>query len=292
MKKYPIYAIRNFNRNFHQSDLYVNTFQNHFLEHAFIEEPHRHNFYLLVLFTKGTGVHTIDFDTFKINPGSLFVIQPGQIHNWSLSSDIEGYIIFYSAEIYNLYFGNKKIEDYPFYQSAKNKPETKLNQAELVEILPYFKLMMEENQKNNDQKADKLLNLLDIIHIEIARKYLFENNHEAHSYNYKINDFERLLEQNYKSQKSPSFYASKMNITLKHLNRICKNVLNETATEIITKRIILEVKRMLISKQRAVSEIADELGYINYAYFSKLFKKQTGMTPSEFRNNLNPGEIP
>jgi AraC family transcriptional activator of pobA len=289
LKKYPIYEIQNFNCNSHKSDLYVNTFGNHLKEHSFIEEPHRHNFYLLVLFTKGTGIHDIDFDTFEINPGSLFVIQPGQIHNWKLSADIEGYIVFCSPEIYNLYFGNKKIEDYPFYQSAKNKPEIKLNETETIEIQRYFNLMILENEGNNEKKVDKLLNLLDIIHIEITRKYLLANNHAVRSYNHKINEFEKFLEQNYKSQKSPSFYASKMNITLKHLNRICREILDETATEIITKRVILEAKRMLIQKNKAISEIADELGYINYPYFTKLFKKQTGVTPTEFRNGLKSG---
>ncbi|MET0759372.1 MAG: AraC family transcriptional regulator [Flavobacterium sp.] len=286
MKKNPVYEIQHFKHHSHQNELYVNTFKNHLTAHSFIEDPHRHNFYVLVLFTKGTGVHEIDFDTFEINAGSLFIIQPGQIHNWKLSADIEGYIIFYSQVIYNLYFGSKKIEEYPFYQSVKNKPEIQLNEIELYKIRPYFDLMIDENQSNNLKKEDKLLNLLDIIHIEISRKYLSENDHAIHTYNYKISQFEKLLEQHFKSEKSPSFYASKMNITLKHLNRICKNLLNETATEMITKRIILEAKRMLIDKNKTVSETADELGYINYSYFSKLFKKYSGLTPTDFRNNL------
>lgn len=286
MKKNPVYEIQHFKPHSHQNELYVNTFKNHLTAHSFIEEPHRHNFYVLVLFTKGTGIHEIDFDTFEINPGSLFIIQPGQIHNWELSTDIEGYIIFYSQEIYNLYFGNKKIEDYPFYQSVKTKPEIHLNKMELHKIKPYFDFMIDENQHNAAKKEDKLLNLLDIIHIEISRKYLSENNHAIHIYNSKINQFEKLLDQHFKSEKSPSFYASKMSITLKHLNRICKNILNETATQMITKRIILEAKRMLIDKNKTVSEIADELGYINYSYFAKLFKKHSGLTPTEFRSNL------
>lgn len=286
MKKYPIYEIENFECNSPKNELYVNTFGNHLKAHSFIEEPHRHNFYLLVLFTKGSGIHSIDFDTFTISPGSVFVIQPGQIHNWELSADIEGYIVFYSAAIYNLYFGNKKIEDYPFYNASTNKPELKLTEAETIEMQMYFDLMIREYEFASQHKKEKILNLLDIIHIEITRKYLLENNHNVHSYNHKINEFGKFLEQKYKTEKSPSFYASQMNITLKHLNRICKETINETATEIITKRVILEAKRLLINKSKSVSEIADELGYANYPYFTKLFRKQTGVTPSEFRRGL------
>jgi AraC-like DNA-binding protein len=287
LKKNPVYSIENFKASISLRDLYVNTFKKHLETHSFIEKPHRHNFYLLVLFTKGSGTHEIDFAQFNIKPGSLFVLQPGQIHHWHLSSDIEGYIVFYSQEIYNLYFGQKKIEDYPFYQSVMNQPEIIFEASELEQIQPYFDLMLVENQKQFSKKEDKLLNLLDCIHIEISRKYLSGTNHIAHSYNYKIHLFEQFLEQFFKTEKSPSFYASKMNITLKHLNRICKDILNQTVTELISNRVILEAKRLLINPKLSVNQVADALGFDNYSYFTKLFKKQTGITPSEFRKNLN-----
>lgn len=259
----------------------MNTFKNHLKEHSFIEKPHRHNFYLLVLFTNGSGIHEVDFDKYAIKSGSLFVLQPGQMHNWSLSDDIEGYIVFYSQEIYNLHFGNKKIEDYPFYQSVRNNPEIIFEKKELDSILPYFELMIKDKEN-----ASILVNLLDCIHIEIAKKYVVENSHTIHSYNHKIQQFESILEQFYKIEKSPSFYAFKMNITLKHLNRICKDILNKTVTELITSRVILEIKRLLINPKKSINQIADEMGFENYSYFTKLFKKHTSFTPSEFRTSL------
>jgi AraC family transcriptional activator of pobA len=280
LKNNPVYTIQNFNTPVKKNDLYVNTFKNHLKEHSFIEKQHRHDFYLLVLFTNGNGIHEIDFDEYEIKSGSLFVLQPGQIHNWSLSEDIEGYIVFYSQEIYNLQFGNRKVEDYPFYQSVRNNPEIVFEQSELDSVLPYFELMT----KNQD--ASLLLNLLDCIHIEVSKKYIAENNHAIHSYNHKMQQFELILEQYFKTEKSPSFYASKMNITLKHLNRICKDTLNKTVTALITNRVILESKRLLINPKKSINQVADELGFENYSYFTKLFKKQTGITPSEFRSSL------
>nr|WP_255672621.1 AraC family transcriptional regulator [Flavobacterium sp. EDS] len=129
-----------------------------------------------------------------------------------------------------------------------------------------------------------MLNLLDSIHIEIARKYNDSEIHEVHSYNVKIKKFEALLELHYKTNKSPSFYAQQLYITLKHLNRICNDILKKTATEVITDRVVLEIKRMLIDKQLAVNEIAEEVGYDDYSYFSRVFKKYTNMSPTEFRN--------
>ena len=286
MERDEVYEIKKFKRNFFHHNLYVNTFQNHLKEHRFIESLHRHDFYVLVLFTNGTGLHKIDFDTFDITKGSLFLMQPGQIHLWELSSDIDGYIVFFSKEIYNLHFREKKIEEYLFFQSSKNKPELVLNIDEMKQIQPYFELMVNENQEDQLQKKDKMLNLLDCILIEILRIYNIESNHLTSTYNHKLKEFEILLEEYYKIEKSPSFYADKMSITLKHLNRISKNILNITITELITRRVILESKRIMVDKNKNIAQIADELGYSNYSYFSKLFKKNVGITPTEFVNQL------
>lgn len=285
MSKYPIYSIQRFNCNEVNSDFYINTFKNHLVDHSFVEEPHRHNSYVLVLFTKGYGTHDIDFDTFGIQPGSMFFMQPGQIHHWDLSDDIDGFVIFYSQEMYNLYFRQKAIEAYPFYSSLGNSPEMIFDAKELKAVEFYFYKMLEEYQGNKIMKQDKIMNLLDSIHIEIARKHNDVYALETHSYNVKIKDFDVLLEKYFWTEKAPSFYASQLHITLKHLNRICNEILKKTTTQVITDRIILEAKRMLMDKKRTVNEIATGLGFDDYSYFVRLFKKHTAMTPTAFRGS-------
>ena len=283
MKKYPVYSIQNFDCNSVHSDLYVNTFKKHLLSHSFIEKPHRHDFYVLVIFTAGTGSHVIDFDYFTIQSGSVFILQPGQMHHWSLSEEIEGYIVFFSKEIYNLYFGQKDIDDYPFYSKVNSSPEIVLYKDEIKVVVPFLDTLIAESSQKQLLQRDKIINLLDIIHIELARKYIDKLKDGSHSYNLKLNRFGLLLEQKYKTEKAPFYYAGQLHITLKHLNRITKEVLNKTTTEVITDRVILEAKRMLMEKQFSVNEIATTLGYEDYSYFSRLFKKNTGMTATDFR---------
>ncbi|UOX33993.1 AraC family transcriptional regulator [Flavobacterium sediminilitoris] len=287
MKQYPVYEIENFEQNIFYNNLYVNSFTEHLKKHHFIEKLHRHNFYLLVLFTNGTGKHTIDFDTFDITKGSLFLMQPGQIHSWKLSPDIDGYIVFYSKEIFNLHFKEKRIEHYPFFQSFKNNPEILLSDSEIGHLQPYFDLMIDESKNNKQYKRDKLLNLLDVIHIEITRIYSSETNQEKPIYNYKLKQFDELLEKYFKTEKSPSFYADKMAITLKHLNRIVKATVNKTVTELITQRVILESKRLMVERKLTINQIADELGFSSPNYFTKLFKKHEGIKPKEFIKQMS-----
>lgn len=286
MKPYPVYEIENFEKNIFYNNLYVNSFKQHLKKHHFIEKLHRHNFYVLVLFTNGTGMHTIDFDTFGIAKGSMFLMQPGQIHSWQLSSNIEGFIVFCSKEIFNLHFESKRIEQYPFFQSFKNNPEIFLSEKDMRKITPYFMMMIEECNSKKSYRKDKLLNLLDIILIDISRIYSAEKNQEKPVYNYKLKQFDLLLEDYYKTEKGPSFYADKMAITLKHLNRITKTILNKTVTQLITQRVILESKRLLVERNLSLIEIADELGFSSANYFVKLFKKQEGITSKEFLKQI------
>lgn len=283
MVKYPVYDVQSFRCGAIHEDFYVNTFRSHLENHAFVEEPHRHNSHLLLFFTKGSGTHEVDFDVYQIQPGSLFVLQPGQLHRWNLSKDIDGFVVIYSAEMYNLYFGQKKISDFPFYASAHTKPEILLDTTEVQSIMPYFNFLLRENENTGRFRSDKMFNLLDCIHIEIARKYPVGDAHQTFAYNAKIAVFQSLLEQHFRAEKWPSFYAEKLHITLKHLNRICNEILGKTATEVIAERVILEIKRMLADKQLPVNEIANDLGYQDYSYFSRFFKKQTGISPTDFR---------
>lgn len=286
MEKLPIYQINKFYCESSENDLYVNDFKSHLVNNSFIENTHSHNFYLLVLFTQGNGIHIIDFDRFEIKVGCLYFLKPGQVHSWQLSEDIDGYIAFYSQEVYNLYFGKKKLEEYSFYRTLMNTPELVLTELQILEFKQYFDILIYENRDNKLRKSDKLLNVLDIIHIEIDRIYNSIDNHSIHSYNFKINELKHLINSHYKEEKSPSYYANKMNISLKHLNRICKNVLNITLTEFIYRKIILESKRLLSIKEVTISEVANEFGFDNYSYFTKVFKKYTGTTPQNFKKNI------
>lgn len=285
MKKLPVYQISKFNCEANENDLYVNDFKTHLKKNDFIEHTHSHNFYLLVFFTKGSGLHVVDFTPYEIKPGTVYLLKPGQVHSWQLSDDIDGYIIFYSREIYNLYFGKKKIEDYPFFNTPENAPEIVLNSFQINKITTYFNLLSEESRQNGLMKSDKLLNLIDLIHLELSGIYMTAGNHEMHPYHLKIKILENLITEHYKQYKLPSFYAGKMNISLKHLNRICKQVLNTTATDFIYGKILLESKRLLAIPEKTISETANELGFENHAYFTLVFKKYSGMTPQQFKKS-------
>jgi AraC-like DNA-binding protein len=75
-------------------------------------------------------------------------------------------------------------------------------------------------------------------------------------------------------------------MTSRNLNLICHNILQQSVSEIIETRKLIEAKNLLISTDKAISEISYELGYNEKSYFANVFRKKSGQTPSEFREEM------
>ncbi|GEN70207.1 AraC family transcriptional regulator [Chryseobacterium lathyri] len=269
------------------SDFYVNTMKEHLVVgHRHIEKPHRHDFYAAVLFTRGQGVHEIDFQKYDVSEGSLFFLSPGQIHSWELSEDIDGYIFFCSQEFYEMHYVNQKLRNFPFFGSVSFPRKLQLDADELIKNKILFQELGREHQSQNLMKEGLILSLMSHIFINSARLFSKEidslSSSASLSYFKHYQDFENLIEQYFTTQKSISHYASLLGISPKHLNRIAQTVVQKTATDVITERVVLEAKRMLMYLDESLVEIAFRLGYEEYSYFVRVFRKSSGMTPTQF----------
>lgn len=78
-------------------------------------------------------------------------------------------------------------------------------------------------------------------------------------------------------------YAGELNITTVHLNRICKKLVNKSALDIVNENLIMECKKYLLNTAYTISQISYLFNFEDPAYFTKVFKRMTGVTPKEFR---------
>ncbi|GAB5527681.1 MAG: helix-turn-helix transcriptional regulator [Roseivirga sp.] len=267
--------------------VYVNRLKGHLTEHHNkISIPHRHDFYLVVFFTSGYGTHEIDFVHHEVKPGCCYALNPGQIHHWQLSEEADGFVFFHSADFSqtaNLAGGGFRPETFSFFYSRQNSSEIRLDVAQQSLVKPWFEVLIAESKGNASRKLSKQHALITLIYIELQRAYdpvgvkVSEN-----GYGSLLRNFELMVDRYFKEIKSPAQYAELLHITPKHLNRVSNEILGKTATQVITDRVILEAKRLLASRAYSVSQIADELGYEDYSYFSRLFKKHQGVSPREF----------
>lgn len=283
----PILHIEQFGHQLTTNDFYSNNFEEHYKKNGdIIYRPHSHDFFLCVLFTKGSGVHEIDFDTYPITPGSVFFLKPGQTHHWQFDTIPKGYIFFHTQEFYELCFLNSNLSRFPFFFTHENPPTVTLNSEELQKIAPLFESIYLEYTRGGLYKYEKLNSLVNLAYIDLTRHYTDRNPNKAvvsKTYIKILEKLQDILEDYFKTEKSPAFYADKLNITTKHLNRVTKSILNKTCSTVIRERVILEAKRLLVHSNSPLSSIGSQLGYAEYPYFSKIFKMSTGQTPFEFR---------
>ena len=142
-------------------------------------------------------------------------------------------------------------------------------------------------QENPDLSVVRhLLNALFIMIESERNKIQTSENGLTITQNTTLQNFLKILEENYKRPEGVDFYAEKLFMSARNLNLICKNILQQTVTEIIETRKLIEAKNQLTHSDKNISEIAFDLGYNEKAYFTNVFKKRTGQTPSEFREEM------
>jgi len=286
MNKLPVLNINQFKIEKGKEDLYASILSEHLLIHdSAINKPHKHDFYLTVLFTEGAGVHEIDFKTYPVNEGALFLIKPGQTHYWKFTEKAEGYIFFHSKSFYDFHFPNKQIDNYPFFYSRFNASALYLNKINVASFVTLFIKISEENTGNKLFSIQKMSLLIDSLYIDASRLFIAVTDVKIEINKKRVthfNELERLIDANYLVEKRPDFYAKQINVSIKHLNKIVNATVGKSTSELVQERIILEAKRLLVYGKLTSQEIAFSLGYDDPSYFSRIFKKKCGVSPSEF----------
>lgn len=278
----PVYRILDFHQKNPSNHFYANDLHIHLKEHQFTNDPHKHDFYLTVLFTKGSGTHEVDFVKYKVKPGALFTLKPGQMHSWSLSANTRGYVFFHSKNFYEERYTNEKLNNYPFFASFGNTSLIELDHVTLNHVGALMSQIVTEYKGLKIKADQKIHSLVSLVYVELIRKYSPKQIALNQTYLMQVQKFEDLIEQYYRELKLPKEYAAKLHISEKHLNRITRTLLNKTSTQLIGERIILEAKRSLFNSKLNITEISDELGFSDTSYFIRFFKKHVGETPLAF----------
>jgi AraC-like DNA-binding protein len=162
-------------------------------------------------------------------------------------------------------------------------PETRGKMKNITELI------FSELRNPDDYSQEIVLNLLHFFLLESRR--IFDQQNQAgiekpsETPDSTIIQFKLLIEKNYQTQKNVSSYAEMLNMNPSCLNEVAKKTTGITAGELIRNRVIDETKKLLYSSSMSGKEIAFELGFDDPAYFSRFFKKYTGTTLKEFRDN-------
>jgi AraC family transcriptional regulator, transcriptional activator of pobA len=252
-----------------------------------VEIPHTHNYFLLMLFTKGTGKHYVDFKEYPIKKNALYLIAPGQIHHLKRSKGTDGFDVIFEEHFYCSGIArNEVILPPPFFRNSLVSPYIQLDEEQAKFVASIFSRIKNEFENNVAGKWEVIRSLLNVVisRCEILSSRVGVNDSTKYKRAFKLlNEFTVLVEKYFAKEKQISFYADKLSITTNHLIETVREVTGDTPVDMIRSRALLEAKRKLLENKLSVKEVSHLLGYENTSYFSKVFKEDTGFTPAEFR---------
>lgn len=289
MTSIPVYGVEAFTHKPFDDHFYANNLPKHLEDHLFVNHHHKHNTYVVVLFTQGSGSHTIDFTTYPVGPGTLFLLKPGQVHCWTLSSNTNGYVVMHTKDFFDGQFITNKMDGFPFFQWEQNNPSIVLckETSPLIEQA-MANITLEASLPRPSFQSQKLASLLHLLYIDLSRVYVpSETASIRNDYYAKVSQLLKLIDLHYVDKKSASDYADLLHMTTRHLSRICHETLQKSPSSLINARILLEAKRLLIHTHLPISVVADKLGYADTSYFIRYFRTQLGHTPKEFQHKLH-----
>lgn len=241
---------------------------------------HRHDSHSFFLLESGTVQLNIDFQKYSIKAPSVIYVHPDQVHHTVASENV----IVSSWAISNESLNPEYLK--LLLEIAPAKPLELTNEMFLM-LSEAVSVFIQFSERKNDKLNHSILkdscNALVALFIS---QYLEQSKATDKPTRFETitKAFRQLLESNYTTAKRPSDYAQKLHLSTPYLNECIKNATGFSVSYHIQQRVILEAKRLLYHSDKSVKEIASDLGYDDYPYFSRLFTKVTGMTALTFRS--------
>ena len=274
---------------FHVYEVKGKVIQNREYPHK-TEQPHRHAYYEICIFVNGAGSHMIDFKTFDIKCQSIHFLTPGQVHRISREENYHGFLLVFSREFYSLGIQDEDLlMTLPFFNNNTSEPILNLDEEEFEEALDIIEHLRRDYKRDNEIREDVLRSYLHIFLLKCRyffnKKYIDKDIINDPAF-LKVNKFRELVEKKFRKIHLVKEYADLLNESPAHLNKVVKSITGENASEFIIKRIVLEAKRLLIYTDLSNKEISFKMNYDDPSYFSRLFRKKVGTSPSDFRTQM------
>lgn len=240
--------------------------------HVEVSFSHRHFFYVIYWVHEGSGKHIIDFEEYEIKSNRIFFIRPEQVHFLHEEGRMKYSALQFTEDFMTPYLATIQ-KGMAVFKDIKERIAILFNQiyAESVSCLP---------------------NSCAIIQSEINTLLLELERISLPTFNVStmpelLNKYKDMIDKNFMRERQVQSYAAQLGISSNYLNVLTRKHLGKSALNMINDRVMLEIKRLLLRTDYDISEIAYKLGFNELSYFSRFFKRNTGMTPIEFRQSMN-----
>jgi len=250
-----------------------------------MNDVHRHDFHELFIFANGTGDHMIDLDHIPVRPPCVHLVAPGQVHRLYRSGDSSGVVVMFGPDA----LLGQPIAPVVLAQLRAGTPAAlSITPAILAELMQLVEQLEGEAERTTGPLPGVLQGYLGILLIKVAHWW-----REAKPITYQpegptdvVDRFIASVGTSFLEKRQVGMYASDLSISPGHLNELVKKRLGKSASDVLQERLLLEAKRLLLHAELSVKEVSHALLMEDPAYFNRMFKKATGMTPVEYRTHI------
>ncbi|WP_028021861.1 helix-turn-helix domain-containing protein [Enterovibrio calviensis] len=249
-------------------------------------QPHRVNFFMLIVIEQGSGKHWVDFKEYPFQAGSVIFVQQEQVHAFDFSNNPQGKILMFTQAFLDRVHDNMRLPSYtPTHLNNHYSPLLSLdnnNQSRTLSLLNEMAIEL-ACEDGDPLIVMYLFSALSLLHRRLKR--VAEVDNLSPSQSRMLSTFMTLLQTNFERVRDANWYAYQLATTYKTLNRVTKIATSLTAKQMIDSYTIIEIKRRLVVSKVTTQQIALDFGFEDPSNFVKYFKKETNMTPSAFRNH-------
>jgi AraC-like DNA-binding protein len=256
------------------------------------ERMEQNSYFELIYILSGSGKHYINNSVLNYDEGHMFLVTPQDTHRFGIDTPTEFFFLRFN-DVYlknNAMLKNNIQQLKSVLNNANNRPGCILrNEADRALAISAIKGLIHE-QATKDTCWEKityqLVNTIIVLAARNIRKNLSEDLRTERED--KVNDILQYIQANiYKPEDIKAESVSRLfGISLSYLGRYFKKQTGKTMQEYITHYKMKLVENRLQHSSMRISEIVDELGFSDESHLNKFFRKQRGVSPSEFRKNL------
>lgn len=241
--------------------------------------PYRTTFNFLVFITKGSMTQHVDNGAYTLSAGDVINIKQGNIvATLSLSDDAEGFFVTYENEIVtDISLGSNDVKFFTMNPYVVLESESASWVQRILELL-------EEETHSENRVTEICITLLKSLLLKIIRTDIETKTPMNRQLDIAF-QFRELVQKFHIDHKNVLFYAKLLHISENYLNKCVKEATSKSSKQWINEISILHSQILLQDSSRDIAGIAFELKYNSPSYFTRLFKKITGYSPSDYRKH-------